>query len=542
MTYAWQKIRALSLVIWILLAFSGMAEAAPASGASDPVDGDWLIYHLSAEPATLNPVTSTDAYASNINGFIYESLLKRDEKTLELVPVLAESWDISEDHLVYTFRLKRNIFWEDGEPFTARDIQFSFERIRDPKVDAAHLLNYYKDIARLDVLDDYTVRFHYSIRYFRALEFCGGIPIVPAHVFKESDDFNQHAIGRQPLGTGPYRFLHWDTGKEIVLVRNEKYWGERAHLDRIVFKIITDPTVSLQVLKQGGLDIMSLRPIQWVKQTQNRRFTESYDKLKYYLPTYSYIGWNLRSPMFSDRRARQAMTMLLDRQTMLNRLLFGLGTVVSGTFYINSPDYDRGIEPYPYDIKAATTLLEEAGWKDRDGDGLLDKDGKPFSFEFLLSAGSKFGEQLATILQENLKQIGIRMEIRKLEWAVFIQRIQDHNFDACTLAWSLGWESDPYQLWHSSQAEKGSNYVGFINAEADRIIEEARQEFDPVKRREMYHRFHRILHEEQPYTFLFTTEALVAVSKRFKNVSVYAMGLEPREWWTPLDLQKYGKP
>jgi peptide/nickel transport system substrate-binding protein len=508
----------------------------------NPVDGDWLISHLPAEPATLNPITATDAYASRIDDYIYESLLKRDEKTLELVPVLAESWDISEDHLTYTFHLKKNTKWQDGHPFTAKDILFSFERIRDPKVDAAHLRNYYKDIEKLEVIDDYTARYHYKIPYFRALEFCGGIPIVPAHLFSEDTDFNRHSIGRQPLGTGPYRFLHWDTGKEIVLVRNEDYWGEKPHLKRIVFKIITDSTVALQVLKRGGMDLMGLRPIQWTRQTRGKRFKKNFQKLKYYLPSYSYIGWNLRKPLFQDRRVRQAMTMLVNREMILKEILFGLGTVVTGNFYVKSPDYNQNIKPHPYDPKAAVELLKAAGWEDHDKDGILDKDGVPFSFEFLISSGSKFAEQLATIVQENLKQVGIAVSIRKLEWAVFIQKISDRQFDACTLGWSLSWESDPYQVWHSSQADKGSNYVGLIHKEADEIIEKARQEFDPEKRRGLFHRFHEILHEEQPYTFLFTTEALVVVARRFQNVNVYPMGLAPREWWVPGDMQRYKAP
>ncbi len=490
----------------------------------------WLIIHMGAEPATLNPITATDAYASRVNDYIYQSLLRRDEKTLELVPDLAESWDISADHLVYTFHLKRDIHWHDGKPFTARDVLFSFNRIRDPKVDAAHLRSYYRDITRLEMIDDYTVRYHYRIAYFRALEFCGSIPIVPAHLFKPGQDFNQHSIGRHPVGTGPYRFDHWDTGKEIVLVRNEKYWGKKPEIERIVFKIITDSTVALQVLKTGGLDLMGLRPIQWVKQTNSKRFHQQFRKLKYYLPSYSYIGWNLRKPYFSDRRVRVAMTLLLNRKLILDKLLFGLGTVVTGNFYVNSPDYNKKIKPYPYDPDKAVQLLKQAGWEDHDGDGILDKDGRPFEFEFLLSAGSKFGEQLATILQQNLKQVGIRMSIHKLEWAVFIQNIQKHDFDACTLGWSLSWESDPYQIWHSSQAEKGSNFVGFKNAEADRIIEAARRELDRKKRALLYHRFHEIIHREQPYTFLFTPEALVAVARRFQNVHVYPMGLAPREW------------
>ncbi len=519
---------------------SASAAESPPDGAR-PVDGDWLVLQMAAEPATLNPIVSTDASASEINDYIYESLLKRDEKTMKLEPVLAESWDIADDHLTYTFHLKKGIKWADGHPFTAKDVLFSYERIMDPKVDAAHLRNYYRDIEKVEALDDYTVRYRYRIPYFLALEFCGGIPIVPAHLFKESDDFNVHPIGRNPLGTGPYRLLRWDTGKEIVLERREDYWdgNEKPHLKRVVFKIITESTVALQVLKQGGLDMMGLRPIQWEKQTGTERFKSGFEKLKYYLPSYSYIGWNLRDPLFQDRRVRQAMTMLLNRQTILEKLLYGLGTVVSGPFYVNSPEYDKSIEPIPYDPERAAALLKEAGWEDHDGDGTLDKDGVPFSFEFLLTASSKTGEQIATILQENLKRAGIRMSIRKLEWAVFLGRIQKHEFQATSLGWSMGWESDPFQVWHSSQADKGSNHVGFKNAEVDRLIEEGRKEFDAEKRRKLYHRMHEIVHEEQPYTFLFTMQALVAVDRRFRNVNVYPMGLAPRQWWVPTDQQRY---
>jgi len=507
---------------------------------ADRVFGDWRITQLNAEPSTLNPITSTDAYAGTIDSYIYESLLKRDERSLELVPVLAEKWEISENHLMYTFHLKKNIKWSDGHPFTARDILFSFDRIRDPKVDAAHLRNYYQDIEKVEALDDYTVRFHYRIPYFLALEFCGGMPIVPAHLFKEGEDFNQHRIGRKPVGTGPYKLLHWETGKEIALVRNEDYWGEKPAINRIVYKVITDQSVGLQVLKQGGLDEMDIRPIQWEKQTQTKRFEENFQKLAYYSPSFSYIGWNARRPIFSDKRVRRAMTMMVDRELILKKILFGLATIIASPFYVNSPECDKNIKPYPYDPKAALELLKSAGWDYPPGEEVLQKDGKPFEFEFLLSSSSKLGEQIATMLQENLKEIGITMSIRKLEWAVFIQRIEEHSFDACTMGWALGWESDPYQIWHSSQAvDKGSNFVGFKNAEADKLIEDARKEFDPDKRREMYYRFQEIVHDEQPYTFLFTNEALVVVSRRFRNVEVYPLGISPLYWWVPKEAQKY---
>ena len=527
------------LLTGVCFASSGPPVSIPAT----PEDGDWLIDLMSAEPATLNPITATDAFASTIDEYIYESLTRRNPKTLKLEPVLADSWEVSDDHLTYTFHLKKNVNWQDGKPFTAKDIIYSFDRIMDPKVDAATQRNYYQDIEKIDLVDDYTVRFHYRKPYFRALEFCGGIPIVPAHLFREGEDFNNHPIGRTPVGTGPYKLLKWDTGKEITLIRDENYWGVKPYLQRIVFRIITNPTAALQVLKQGGLDLMPLRAIQWEKQTENKRFLQDYNKLSYYTPSYTYIGWNNERPVFSDRRVRQAMTLLIDRETILKKILFGLGTVVSGTFYINSPEYDKSIQPYPYDPQKAMELLTAAGWQRKNGEGPLMKDGTAFSFEFLISSGSKFAEQLATMVQENLKEVGITVTIRTLEWAVFIQKIEEHNFDACTMAWSLGWESDPYQLWHSSQAaDKGSNFVGFRNKEADEIMEKARTEFDESKRILLYHRFQAILHEEQPYTFLFTPKSLVAVSRRFQNVNIYPAGLYPREWWVPKELQKYREP
>ena len=514
----------------------------PALGAEpEPVDGDWLVYHLSAEPGTLNPITATDAFESRINSYILESLLERDPKTTKLTPKLAEFWDISDDHLTYTFHLRKDVKWHDGKPFTARDVLYSFERIRDPKVDAAHLRNYYRDVESLEMLDDYTVRFTYKMPYFLALEFCGGLPIVPAHMFKEGDDFNTHPIGRSPVGTGPYKFEKWETGKEITLVRNEDYWGEKPHLMRILFRIITNDTVALQALKRGELDVMGLRPIQWVKQTEGRKFEKEFYKLKYYLPQYIYIGWNSAKPYFNDKRTRTAMTMFMDREGFVKEIMYGFAVVVTGNFYINGPYYNKDIKPFPYDPEGAAALLKEAGWEDHDGDGVIDKDGVPFKFEMMLPAGSKTGEQIATILQEDLKKAGIEMGIRRLEWAVFTQKLHAREYDASILAWSLGWDADPFQVWHSSQIEGGSNTVGFKNEEADEIIVEGRKEFDFEKRKAMYQRFHHIMHEEQPYTFMFTPESLVAVSRRFENVNVYKLGIDPKEWWVPKDKQKYGK-
>ncbi len=489
-----------------------------------------LYVHLSAEPDHLNPVTSTDGYASNINRHIYETLLDRDWDSLELVPQLARSWNISKDRLKYRFYLKKDVVWSDGQPFTAEDVVYSYNVIMDPKTANAPLKVYYRDILDVKKIDEHVVEFTYRRPYYLALEICGSMPIVPEHVFNNGENFNSHSHNRKPVGTGPYKLKEWGTRDRIVLVANERYRDKLPEINKVVYRLVMEPNVALQMLKKGDLDMMSLRAIQWVRQTGSEKFQDNFYKLRYWLPYYNYIGWNGAREPFSNRNVRLAMTHLVNRKNILEKLLFGQGRIVTGTFYIFSDNYNKEIEPWPYDLEKARTLLAEAGWKDSDNDGILDKEGKKFSFTFTLSSGSKFGERLASILKEDLSKVGIEMDITRYEWAVFVQKLHEHDFDAITLAWSLGYSGDPYQLWHSSQIKGGSNYCSFSNRETDRIIEEARREFDEKKRIAMYHRFGEILHEEQPYTFMYCTPALVVLSKRFNNVNVHVKGLNFYEW------------
>jgi len=213
---------------------------------------------------------------------------------------------------------------------------------------------------------------------------------------------------------------------------------------------------------------------------------------------------------------------------------------VTGTAFIDDPEYDKSITPWPFDPETAKRYLDECGWQDTNGDGIRDKDGVPFQFELLLANDRPEHEIMATEFQERLKPAGIAMTIRQLEWATFLQSVNEQNFDACVLGWTTPPYFDPYQLWHSSQTVPGgSNAVGFVNAEADQLMEEARKEFDRQKRIALYHRLHAILHEEQPYTFLFCRKSLMAVDKRFQNTIVYPRGMDSKEWWVPLSLQRY---
>lgn len=489
---------------------------------------------MSAEPATLNPITATDAYASQIDNLVNDTLIDRDHDTLEFIPKLAKSWEVSSDHLRYTFYLRDDVFWHDGKPFTADDVVYSFERIQDPKVDAPHLRVYFSGagINKIKKIDQYTVQFISDKPYFKAFSICGSLPLIPKHIYNTKTPIEENTANRHPIGLGPYKFSKWKTGKKIELLRNESYWDKKPDILKVDFYLITDSTIALQVLKKEKLDQASLRPIQWIKQTNSEKFEDSFYKLKYLLPGYNYIAWNLNTSFFSDPRVRLAMTSLVNREKLLEKLKFSLGEIVTGPFFVDSPQYNKKLKYHPYDPEKAKNLLKEAGWVDSDGDGLLDKNGKTFSFTFLYPASSKFSERLSTILKEDLKKIGIEMDIQRLEWAAFLGRIREKDFEATSLGWSTSFEGDPYQIWHSSQADipGGSNFISYKNKEVDQIIEEARVEFNEEKRNELYHRFHEILYNEQPYTFLFANYSLVVVSKRFDNVKVHKTGLDFLEW------------
>lgn len=545
---------AMILCAWTALLCAGCGPTAPSTDSAPPpepagraaetedgppVDGDWLIARLPAEMEHLNPFTSQDAYSSSINSFIFDTLLDMDNQTLELIPKLAQSWEISGDRLCYTFRMRQDARFTDGTPVTAHDVKFSFDAVMNPAVNAPHLRNYFQDIISCETLDDHTVQFVSNKPYFRHLLMLGGLEVIPKHIYSEGD-FNNHPRNRDPVGSGPYVLESWTTGRQVVLTRNDEYWGEKPHILKRIYKIITNDEAAFQVLSRGEMDTMDIRPEIWVNRTDAPNFTARFNKFEYFSGGYSYIGWNMRRPQFTDKRVRQALTMLLDRETIRDTVYHGLAEIVTGAGFINDPEYNAAIQPWPFDPATARRQLDEAGWTDSDNDGVRDKDGTPFRFELLLPNDRPEYEIIATVYQEELKRAGIAMTIRQLEWATFLQSIQEQNFDASVLAWTTPPYFDPYQVWHSSQAVPGgSNAVGFVHEEADRLMEEARTEFDRDKRIQHYHRFHAILHEEQPYTFLFCRKSLVAADKRFRNTIVYPRGMDSKEWWVPTALQRY---
>ena len=547
------------------------AASMPVPASTTQAAGEWLVPNAdpggtcivcyTAQPATLNPLTYKDAYADYIlngpsgAGCVYESLLRRDPQSLELVGQLAESWQVSDDHLAFTFKLRPEVRWSDGRPLTADDVVFTYRLMKVPALDCQRTQVYYLDMDKVEALDPRTVRFHWTKKYFKAVEQSGGLPIIPKHLLDPDDllEKDPDALARKvnswvfewngnpPVGSGPFCLESWDrTANRVTLRRNDRYWGPKAMLERLVFRFITQDVAALQTLKQGGIDLMALSPEQWEKQTGDEAFNRSFLKRKYYRATagYSYIGWNNRRAPFDDRRVRQAMSYLVPRELINEKIFYGLQKLQNGPFYMEGPQADPKLGQWPYDPAKARALLKEAGFADTKGNGILARNGKPFEFSLRLPAGAASSQKIAEVLQDELAKVGVRMKIEPYEWSVYIEKLDQRDFDACMLAWTAAIDDDPRQIWYSrSYLDRGSNHIGYENPEVDRLILAADEDFDPTTRNEKFRRIHDLIYEDQPYTFLFTGPSLLAQSRRLRNVNTSRIGLDFREWWIPRALQ-----
>jgi len=564
----------------VLLALTGCSrpDTANTTGAADagvPVTGDWIVARLDADADTLNPHTTSTTNSSTVyyganNSNIYESLVG-SEPSDWVTPkaVLAEARpEVSPDHLIYTFTLRQGITWHDGKPLTPEDVVFSFKSVMCPSVDSAPTRSNLTDLVNVEA-DGWKIRMTVSKAHYLNEGILGGYTaVIPKHVFDPQGildsftfkdviaaknvsnpkllqfgkEFNQNPAGRAPIGTGPYKFEKWESGKEIVVVRNEQYWGQKPYLDKIIYRIITDATAALTALKSGDIDMNPrLTPIQFAQQTSGAAFDQQLAKSKYTIPAYYYIGWNQERPFFRDKRVRQALTMLLDRQQVVDTLRFGLGKLAVAPFNPNSPYFNPNLKPVPYDPKRALELLDEAGWKDTNGDGIRDKDGRAFKFE-LISSTSDLSNKLSPVVKEELRKVGIEVSERHLEFTVLSNSIRDKQFDANLGGWASDLVSDPFQVWHSSSIpNRGSNYISFRNKQSDELLEQGRLEFDPEKRKQIYWRWMELIADEQPYTFLFYAEEAAAYSKRFQNAKFLPTrpGYDLNTWYVPKMTQKY---
>jgi len=336
----------------------------------------------------------------------------------------------------------------------------------------------------------------------------------------------------------------WKSAQYLTLNRNPNYWRRPVAIDRVVYSFIQEERAYVQAFRADQLDMISVSPEWWNNLRETPKDLQQFQYFRYCVPGdgYGFIAWNNTRPPFTDKRVRRAMTQLIWREQILKYILCDIGVVTTGPFWPHGRQADPTIKPWPYDREAAMKLLKEAGWEDRNGDGWLENEkGERFEFELSYPAGSQITRDFVRVVQEEFHRAGIDMSARAYTWAVFTIKLDTKDFDAARLGWIVGIDDDPYQVWHSSQTEnQGSNFVSFKNAEVDRLIETARGTLDTDQRNELYHRLHRILHEEQPYTFLFSGESLRVFSKRIQGVRVHKLGVDWSEWWIDRSAAKEG--
>jgi len=504
-----------------------------------PAYGDILVRGDIGDASNLIPILASDSASHNIAGMIYNGLVKYD-KNMNIVGDLAESWDISSNGLVITFHLRKGIKWHDGKPFTSADVLYTYQATIDPKTPTAYAGDFLK-VKKVEAPDDYTFRVTYDKPFAPAL-ISWSSAILPRHLLA-GKDITRSSLSRHPIGTGPYMFREWVAGQKIVLVSNPDYFDGQPYIDGRMTRIIPDTATMFLELRAQNIGMMGLTPLQYTRQTENNLFKNNFNKYRYLSFAYTFMGYNLKNPLFADKRVRQAISYAINKDEIISGVLLKLGKPASGPYKPGTWAFNDKVKVYNYNPQKALALLNEAGWEKTGSEGLLKKDGQPFIFEIVTNQGNETRQKCAEIIQRQLKEIGITVKIRVLEWSAFVTDfINKRRFDAVILGWTIPLDPDAYDVWHSGKtAPEELNFISYNNPEADEMLEKGRSTFDQKERKKYYDRFQEILAEDQPYTFLYVPEALVIINNRFRGIEPAPIGLEHNfiKWYVPKDEQKY---
>ncbi|MBI2897326.1 MAG: hypothetical protein HYY06_27460 [Deltaproteobacteria bacterium] len=510
----------------------------PGTGGT-PEPGGTMVVHADSEPPHFNYMLKPDAMATWIAMHdVLETLVRLDPRTLEIVPELAERWEVSDEGKTITFHLRSGVEWHDGRPFSSADVAFTFDRLMDPNVLAAAQRADFENVDRWEAPDERTFVLRLKWVHFATMPNLDHLQILPRHVFARGD-FNNHPANRAPVGTGPFVLDHWTPGDEIVLVKNRRYWGRPAWLDRVIYRVVRDRSVAFEMCKRGEIDLMWRLLPEQVADQLDPELLSRYNLVQYWPFKTAFWVYNTRRPFFREARVRRALTMLIDRDMIRCSVERCLSRVVGQLYPPEQPVGQPPIPPIPFDPERAKAILDEAGWRDSDGDGVRDKriDGKlvPFRFTFLATAGSTSLQRQAAIVQNELRRAGIDMDIQQTDWVVFSERLREHEFDAGSLLWVFDSPAiDLFSIFHSSQASGGGvNYGAWRHAEADRILDEARHVLDASRRNAMYHRLSELVAEEQPYTVMLNQANNSLVSKRLHGVYTSIAWYQERDVWIP---------
>lgn len=498
-----------------------------------------------ARPAKVTPYIQTDVYGRRVVDLVMETLGEYDPKTLRLRGRLADAWQVDPNGLWVRVRLREGIRWSDGTPMTVEDFRWAYyELVMNPQIEAQRTRSVVSDkIKSITAVSDRVIDFEFNTAMFDNLDIALTLYPLPKHLYSRYTPAQINSMPGLLIGSGPYKMrdLEWTPDKVLILERNENYWGPRPAVAEMRFRTITDEQPRLVAYRNGEADMTTPSSPQFLNLKADESFAKDNQLLQWYnmRSGRTAVIWNCGprngklTPM-ADPRVRRAMTMILDREKMIRDIWKGIGRVPNGFVNEGSIGYPNDLKPWAHDIKAGLALLKDAGWEDRNGDGQLeDKSGTPFVFELTYFGGGEIAERIALFVKDAYSAVGIKVDLRSMDWAVGDPVRKQRDFDAMLMGWGANApESDPKQIFHSdSIKDQGDNFAQWNNPEADKAIDALRTELDVEKREVHWRRFAQVMHEDQPYTWVRGVPFLRIVKGDVGNVQTYPKGLEYWEFF-----------
>ena len=503
----------------------------------DVKKGGTLYLHMLSNPKVLNPLLVTDVDYADILPWVFARLMEYDKDTGEYYPLLAEKVEVSKDHKVMTYTLRKDAVWEDGTPVTADDAEFTFTTLMDMKTESAALRTYFEGY-KFEKVDASTIRFTCEKPNVNSVnEINDDFKIIQKKQYAGVADFNKAKGIIAPIGSGAYKVKSFSRDQSLVLERNKDWWGFKVpgfknqyNFDSIVFRIIPDQALAYEKLLKGDLDILAMNAETYgnkVRGSDKDKFGKDAstdksvwaDHIRTKAPAqWSYIGWNMKRPMFESKKTRQALAYLINYEDIINKVYYGEAIRSISPFGSSTPNVapDQKSKMFKFDIQKGLAMLKADGWSDLDKSNTLSKmiNGKPTKFEFTLRYNSEnpMRAKISQIVKEQFKKAGVIVNVQALEFNSLLDNMDSRDFDAVVMGWGNGMlQSDSKQIWHSKSWEnKGSNAVGYSNPEVDKLIEQASAEVDAAKHFKLNQKIGTMIYDDQPYAFLIELPGYIA--------------------------------
>lgn len=505
-----------------------------------PEPGGSLIVGIAGDFDSLNELISNDANALLvIESMLFMTLTKYD-RALNVGPHLAERWEFSPDRKTITYTLRPDVYWHDGVRTTSRDVVFTLNAMKDPRTRYANV-DYMANVEAVEALDERTVRVRFKRAYATQLEDCQR-PILPAHLLEGQplEKMDEAEFGSAPVGNGPFKLVRWERGRRVDLVANDSYCFGRPYLDRITFRVMPSSEERMAALVNGDIDLVEAIP---PGDIDRLRRDPEIDIYEYPQRGFQFVAWNTRNTLFADTRVRRALTYAINRKAIVRDLLMNRGRVLANPLMSESWSYNRNILPYPYDPVRAQSLLHEAGWKDRDGDGVLEKGDERFAFVIKTNEGTALRGEVARRIAEDLSRVGIDARVEIREWVTFVGDITKKTFDAVLVGWQDDFAWHPADQFHSSNLEGEFQLSGYGNPQADELMERAKEAVDKAEVARLHGRLQEILHRDQPYTVLYERAQYNGLHRRFQGVIMDSRShfVNIAKWWVPSEARRHNE-